>query len=109
MLFGIIRFASQCKFVNSKLLYIKYLYYRLLVFINSLLVPHKTQYFQLNKDIPRDKKTDCCTGRNSDLTGVILFYFLHMLRHHYSLTRCLNVFWQNLTQVKYYWLIRRCC
>jgi len=49
MLFRIIRFASQCKSVNTKLLYIIYLYYHLLGLLNSLLVPHNTQYDHLNK------------------------------------------------------------
>jgi hypothetical protein len=70
MLFRIIRFASQCKFVNKKLLY-----YHLFVLLNPLLVPHNTQYDQLNKGIPRDKKTDCCMGKNSGPTSVILFNF----------------------------------
>jgi hypothetical protein len=49
MLFRIIRFASQCQFVNTKLLYIKYLYCHLLGLLNSLLVPYNTQYDHLNK------------------------------------------------------------
>jgi hypothetical protein len=88
MLLRIFRFASQCKIVNSKLLYIKYLYYHLLGLLNSLLVPHNTQNDELNKCIPRYKKTDCCMGKNSDLNGVTLFYFLRMLPRHCSLTMC---------------------
>jgi hypothetical protein len=56
MLFRIIRFASQCKFVKSKLLNITYLYYHLFGLLNSRLLPHNAQYDQHKKSIPRDKK-----------------------------------------------------
>ena len=63
MLFRISRFAIQCKFVNSKLLYIKYLYYHLLGLLNSLLVPRNTQNDQLNKGIPREKRQIVVWGK----------------------------------------------
>jgi hypothetical protein len=75
LVFRIIRFASQCKFVNPKLLYITYLYYHLFVLLNSLLMPHNTQYDQQKKSMPRDKQKDCCMRRNSDLTSAILINF----------------------------------
>jgi hypothetical protein len=81
MLFRIIRFASHCKFVNSKLLYIKYLYYHLLGLLQSLLVPDNTQYDQLNKAFQETKRQIVVWG---EIRFSLVLHFTSYVCYHAS-------------------------